>query len=61
MGEALKDAEGVSSSEVMSGTCCLISLGILGQGSMKGEVSDVNVEEPRLEAGGGDQSSRDME
>ena len=59
--KSLRDVGDISAGEGMSGENQLISLGILGQGSTGGEASSVNVEESRLEAGGGDQSSNDME
>ena len=60
MGEALKDVEGVNGGESMSGTPWLISLITLGQGSIEGGTSGVNMEEPQLEVGGRDQAL-DME
>ena len=44
--KAPRDVEDISVGEVMSGAHQLISLKILGQGSMEGEASGVNVEEP---------------
>ena len=46
MGEAPKDVGGVSRGEVMSRMHQLISLKTLGQGSIEGGMSGVNVEEP---------------
>ena len=45
MGKASREVEDVSVGEVMSGAHLLIRLKILGQGSMKGQGSTVNVEE----------------
>ena len=61
IGETLKDVGDINGGEVMSGTRRLISLKTPGQESTEGRTSNVNVEEPWLEVGGGDQSSWDME